>query len=176
MPVAVNASMHDLHDVRLPELVAELLAKHAVPAQCLEVEITEGAIMGDPQRAIGVLARVRELGVRVAVDDFGTGYSSMAYLGQLPIDELKIDRSFVRELSANMKHAAIVRSTIALGHELGLTVVAEGIEDREAWELLRRFGCDLVQGYFVSRPLPAAKLGPWLEGVSWMPGSSALAA
>ena len=93
----------------------------------------------------------------------------MAYLGQLPVDELKIDRSFVRELSANVKHAAIVRSTIALGHDLGLTVVAEGIEDGQALDLLRRFGCDLVQGYFVSRPLPASKLGPWLNNVQWTP-------
>ena len=125
--------------------------------------------MSDAERAMGVLTRLRDLGVGVAVDDFGTGYSSMAYLGQLPVDELKIDRSFVRELSANVKHAAIVRSTIALGHDLGLTVVAEGIEDGQALDLLRRFGCDLVQGYFVSRPLPASKLGPWLNNVQWTP-------
>ena len=125
--------------------------------------------MSDAERAMGVLTRLRDLGVGVAVDDFGTGYSSMAYLGQLPVDELKIDRSFVRELSANVKHAAIVRSTIALGHDLGLTVVAEGIEDGQALDLLRRFGCDLVQGYFVSRPLPASKLGPWLNNVHWTP-------
>ena len=125
--------------------------------------------MSDAERAMGVLTRLRDLGVGVAVDDFGTGYSSMAYLGQLPVDELKIDRSFVRELSANVKHAAIVRSTIALGHDLGLTVVAEGIEDGQALDLLRRFGCDLVQGYFVSRPLPASKLGPWLNNVQRTP-------
>ena len=169
VPVAVNASMHDLHDVHLPELIANLLELHGVPARCLLVEITEGAIMSDAERAMGVLTRLRDLGVGVAVDDFGTGYSSMAYLGQLPVDELKIDRSFVRELSANVKHAAIVRSTIALGHDLGLTVVAEGIEDGQALDLLRRFGCDLVQGYFVSRPLPASKLGPWLNNVQWTP-------
>jgi len=175
LSVAVNASMYDLHDATLPDTIATLLTIRRVPAHCLRLEITEGAIMADPDRALDVLGRLRELGVSIAVDDFGTGYSSLAYLKRLPVNELKIDRSFVRDMVGDRDDQAIVRSTISLGHELGLRVVAEGVENQATWQLLERFGCDLVQGYVVSRPLPAADLALWLQTYTW-PRGDALAA
>jgi EAL domain-containing protein (putative c-di-GMP-specific phosphodiesterase class I) len=123
--------------------------------------------MTDPSRALDVLARLRAMGVGASVDDFGTGYSSLAYLERLPVDELKIDRSFVQHVAASDKRAAIVRSTIALGHELGMVVVAEGVEDQAAWDLLGGWGCDLVQGYFVSPPLDALELMRWMHQSNW---------
>jgi diguanylate cyclase (GGDEF)-like protein/PAS domain S-box-containing protein len=162
IPVAVNVSMADLHDENFPDMIAGLLAVRRVRADCLRVEITEGTIMVDPPRALSVLERLRALGVHTAIDDFGIGYSSLAYLKRLPVDELKIDRSFVRNLAADPRDRAIVRSTISLAHELGLRALAEGVEDQAAWDVLRNFGCDLVQGQFVSRPLPATEVVRWL--------------
>jgi EAL domain-containing protein (putative c-di-GMP-specific phosphodiesterase class I) len=159
--------MSDLHDAGFPETIAGLLAARGVPARCLRVEITESAIMADPVRALDVLEQLRAQGVRTGIDDFGTGYSSLAYLKRLPVDELKIDRSFVRHLADDANDQAIVRSTIGLAHDLGLQVVAEGVEDQAAWDLLGQFGCDLAQGYFVSRPLPAADLVRWLNESPW---------
>jgi diguanylate cyclase (GGDEF)-like protein len=161
--VAVNVSTQDLQDQCMPDALAGLLATWGVPAALLRIEITEGAIMSEPARAMDVLGRLRQLGVGVSVDDFGTGYSSLAYLKRLPVDELKIDRSFVRNLATDDDDAAIVRSTIGLGHELGLQVIAEGVEDETTWRLLERFGCDLVQGYFIGRPVVAAELDRWLR-------------
>ncbi len=129
VPVAVNVSTQDLQDEGLPAALAHLLTAQGVPAALLRLEITEGAIMSEPVRALDVLGRLRQLGIGVSVDDFGTGYSSLAYLKRLPVDELKIDRSFVRDLATDDEDAAIVRSTIGLGHELGLQVIAEGVED-----------------------------------------------
>lgn len=119
--------------------------------------------MADPQRTRTVLERLRGLGVRVSVDDFGTGYSSLSYLVGLPVDELKIDRSFVLGMRLSAQHATVVRSTISLGHDLNLSVVAEGVEDESTSDRLRTFGCDLIQGYLVSRPLPASELTAWLD-------------
>jgi diguanylate cyclase len=161
LTVSVNVSAHDLH-ASFPGLVADLLAWHAVPSRLLRVELTEGAMMTDPERAHAVLRQLRDLGVRISVDDYGTGYSSLAYLGRLPIDELKIDRAFILDLLTSEANAAIVRSTIGLGHDLGLAVVAEGVEDQATWDVLAEFGCDVIQGYFASRPLPAADLERWL--------------
>jgi EAL domain-containing protein (putative c-di-GMP-specific phosphodiesterase class I) len=118
--------------------------------------------MVDQDRAGRVLEGLRALGIRISVDDYGTGYSSLAYLGHLPIDELKIDRSFIAELQSSATSAAIVRSTIALGHDLGLVVVAEGVEDQLTSDLLAELGCDTIQGYFASRPLSAAALEDWI--------------
>jgi EAL domain-containing protein (putative c-di-GMP-specific phosphodiesterase class I) len=170
IPVAVNASMHDVHDVNLPDEIARLLDKWRVPPGYLRVEVTEGTLMADTHRALEVLGRLRSLGIEIAVDDFGTGYSSLAYLGRLPVNELKIDRSFVGELHTNAPNAAIVRSTITLGHDLGLRVVAEGVEDEATWRVLQRFGCDAVQGYWVSRPLAATALVEWLLTSGWTAG------
>jgi diguanylate cyclase len=118
--------------------------------------------MTDPTRALEVLNRLHALGVQLAIDDFGTGYSSMAYLKSLPVDELKVDRSFVKHLHENQNDAVIVRSTVDLGHNLGLRVVAEGVEDQATLKELATLGCDSVQGYYVARPMPAAELAAWL--------------
>ena len=162
MPVAVNASMQDVHDPNLPDEIERLLDKWQLPPGCLRIEVTEGTLMADAHRTLEVLGRLRSLGIEIAVDDFGTGYSSLAYLGRLPVNELKIDRSFVGEIQTNAPNAAIVRSTITLGHDLGLRVVAEGVEDEATWRFLQRVGCDSVQGYWISRPLSAAALVEWL--------------
>jgi diguanylate cyclase (GGDEF)-like protein/PAS domain S-box-containing protein len=162
LPVAVNLSMRDLQDPRLPETIDALLARHAVPSQLLRLEITESVLMADPGRVVTVLARLRALGLEVAIDDFGTGYASLAYLADLPADTLKIDRTFVQGLVGRPRHAAIVRSTIELAHNLGLRVVAEGVEDAETWEALKALGCDEAQGYLMGRPMPAADIATWL--------------
>jgi diguanylate cyclase (GGDEF)-like protein len=162
MPVSVNLSMRDLHDPGLPQTVASLLREFDIEAGGLRVEITESSLMLDPARALETLTHLRLLGVRVSIDDFGTGYSSLAYLKQLPVDELKIDRSFVRDVAFDDSDLAIVRSTIELAHNLGLSVVAEGVEDQATLELLRGFGCDKVQGYLFSPALSAGELTRWL--------------
>jgi len=161
LPVSVNVSVTDLH-AGFPQVVGELLAAHDLSADYLRLEITEGAMMVDRDRASRVLQDVRALGVRISVDDYGTGYASLAYLGHLPVDELKIDRSFIVELTSSTANLAIVRSTIALGHDLGLIVVAEGVEDQPTWDVLAELGCDTIQGYFGSRPLFAPALESWI--------------
>jgi diguanylate cyclase len=158
MPIAVNLSMRDLHDVHLPETIEDLLGQWSVPPRLLRVEITESSLMADPERALAIMARLASLGVRIAIDDFGTGYSSLAYLKKLPADELKIDRSFVSGMRGDASNRAIVRSTIDLAHNLGLRVVAEGVEDAATWQLLAQLGCDEAQGYHLGRPAPAARL------------------
>jgi EAL domain-containing protein (putative c-di-GMP-specific phosphodiesterase class I) len=160
--VAVNLSMRNVHDRDLPDQIDELLAKWRVAPARLRVEITESSLMADPSRALDVLTRLRTKGVSVAIDDFGTGYSSLAYLTRLPVDEIKIDKSFVRDMAANPENAVIVRSTITLGHDLGLRVVAEGIEDQQTWDLLAQNKCDIAQGYYLSRPLQAGQATQWL--------------
>lgn len=161
LPLSVNISPTDLQD-GFAQVVRELLAAHDITADCLRLEITEGAMMVDRDRALRVLQDLRALGVQISVDDYGTGYSSLAYLGHLPVDELKIDRSFIAELHSSPANAAIVRSTIALGHDLGLVVVAEGVEDQATWDALGELGCDTIQGYFASKPLSAAALENWI--------------
>jgi len=165
--VEVNLSAWDLYDPGLPAAIAGLLAVHGVAPTRLRLEVTEGTLMADAAHALAVLARIVATGVSIAVDDFGTGYSSLAYLTRLPVDELKIDKSFVQRLAADDKDATIVASTIALGHALGLRVTAEGVEDQATWERLAALGCDLAQGYYVSPPLPPAALARWLEAAPW---------
>jgi diguanylate cyclase (GGDEF)-like protein len=161
LPISVNVSATDLQD-GFAQLVEELLSTHGITADYLQLEITEGAMMIDRERASRVLHDLRALGVHISVDDYGTGYSSLAYLRHLPIDELKIDRSFIAELQSSPVNVAIVRSTIALGHDLGLVVVAEGVEDQLTWDVLAELGCDGIQGYFASKPLSAAALENWI--------------
>jgi EAL domain-containing protein (putative c-di-GMP-specific phosphodiesterase class I) len=127
------------------------------------VEITESAISSDPAGTKDVIRRLRDLGVGVAIDDFGTGYTSLAYLARLDVSQLKIDRSFVQQMDANDDDAAIVRAIITLGHDLGLEVVAEGVETEQACHRLAALGCDTVQGFWLSRPLPPAALQEWLR-------------
>ncbi|HKJ70830.1 MAG TPA: EAL domain-containing protein, partial [Gammaproteobacteria bacterium] len=139
----------------LPGFIRQELTAWGLAPGTLELEVTENDMMADPERARRVLAELRELGVRIAIDDYGTGYSSLSYLRGLPVDVLKIDKSFVMDLAANPDNQAIVRSTVELGHDLGLEVVAEGVEDADSLELLRRWGCDRAQGFFLGRPLAA---------------------
>ncbi len=160
--VAVNLSAHDLLDERLATRIGDLLTAHSVPAERLTLEITESALLADTPRTIKTIARLNDLGVRLSLDDFGTGYSSFAYLRQLPAAELKIDRSFVSNLLLDKQDEAIVRSTIDLGHNLGLQVVAEGIENMPVLERLQTFGCDIGQGYGISRPLAPDMFATWL--------------
>lgn len=161
--ISVNISTRDLMSNELVDLVAALLQKHAVPAEQLCLEITESGFMEDPARALETLGRLHALGLRLSVDDFGTGYSSLAYLKKLPVQELKIDRSFVMHMVEDEDDATIVRSTIELGHNMGLEVVAEGVEDHAGLEFLKRLGCDQVQGYYISKPLPTQQFVEWLE-------------
>ena len=161
--VAVNLSSRSLLDADLAGDVERLVRKWRLEPDALELEITETMIMADPARAAATLGRLNELGVRIAIDDFGTGYSSLAYLSGLPVDEIKIDRSFVAAMDENLSDAAIVRSTIDLGRNLGLDVVAEGVETEETWLALRELGCDAAQGYFLSRPVTPAALAAWLQ-------------
>jgi diguanylate cyclase (GGDEF)-like protein/PAS domain S-box-containing protein len=163
LPVAVNFSMRNLLDPHIVDIVAHSLSRWGVTPAALEVEITESSIMADPTRAADVLDSLRALGVHIAIDDFGTGYSSLAHLKQLPVDVLKVDRSFVCDMLADDGDRIIVRSTIDLAHNLGLRVVAEGVEDEATATLLARLGCDLAQGYHFSRPVPAADLTQWLQ-------------
>jgi len=167
LAVAVNLSAHALHDPDLPTLVADLLRAYDVPATRLRVELTESAVMADPAGALDVLTRLSALRLRIAIDDFGTGYSSLSYLKRLPIDEIKIDRSFVTHMTRDGDDATIVASTIGLGHSLGLRFVAEGVEDRATWQALDALGCDGAQGFYISHALPADELERWLRETSW---------
>ena len=163
LAVAVNVSTRNLIDLAFPEQVGALLAKWGIGPELLELEITESAIVADMFRMRGVLEQLGAMGLSLSVDDFGTGYTSLGYLRRLPITELKIDRSFVTHMATSEEDAVIVRSTIDLGRNLGLGVVAEGVEDIEVLEALRQLGCDVAQGYLMSRPIPADELTAWLS-------------
>jgi diguanylate cyclase (GGDEF)-like protein len=160
--VAVNLSPRTLHDPCLVTTVRQALERWRVPPQRLILEVTEGAVMTDPDRAIAVLRELKVLGVRLSIDDFGTGYSSLAYLKLLPVHEVKIDRSFITGLSSSSEDHAIVRSIITLGTNLGLDVVAEGVEDQDTYDLLAAMGCTKVQGWHIARPMPVDAATAWL--------------
>ena len=164
--LSVNLSTRDLLDQDLPQKFDALLVKHQVPAEAFCLEITESAIMDDPQRAQATLDRLSALGFKLSIDDFGTGYSSLAYLKRLPVDELKIDQSFVKSMQTDPDDAKIVRSTIDLAHNLGLTVVAEGVENARVWDMLRELNCDQAQGYHMGKPMPADAFANW--SVGWL--------
>ncbi|ARQ68322.1 putative bifunctional diguanylate cyclase/phosphodiesterase [Streptomyces marincola] len=163
VPVAVNVSPRDVHTPGFAGAVAARLARHGVPAGSLQLEITEHAMLEDPQQAADTLAGLTGHGVRMSLDDFGTGYSSLVHLRSLPVSELKIDRSFVARLVVDSEDAEIVRCTVELAHSLGLVVVAEGVEDDETWERLRALGCDAVQGWLVAAAMPPAEATAWLR-------------
>ena len=163
LSMAVNLSARNLHDLDLPASVGALLSHSGVAAQDLCLEITESAVMANPGDGLRVLTELDRMGVSIAIDDFGTGYSSLAYLKRLPVDELKIDKSFVMDMVDNESDAVIVRSTIDLAHNLGLKVTAEGVETQQAWDALGALGCDRSQGYFMARPMAADKLEEWLR-------------
>jgi len=170
--VAVNISMRNLHEPRLPETVADLLRVWEVPPAMLLLEITETALMTNPARTMDVVMRLGELGLHLSIDDFGTGYSSLSYLKRLPVREIKIDKSFVRDMAHDENDAVIVRSTIDLGHNLGLQVVAEGVENRDTLDQLGELGCDLAQGCHMGPPMAAADLESWLRESGWGPKAS----
>ena len=168
LTVAVNLSALDLFDSELPTFISGLLAEAGLSPERLLLEITESAIMKDAARAQKVLVELKRRGVCLAIDDFGTGYSSLAHLKRLPVDELKIDKSFVLNLTESASDdLVIVRSTIELGHNMGLTVIAEGVETAESWNILKRLGCDMGQGYYMSRPLPVAAFNEWYATSRW---------
>ncbi len=163
LTVAVNLSPSSLVDTDLPEQISALLAARRLPASALQLEITEEFLMADRDRTRNILAELRGRGIQIAVDDFGTGYSSLAYLRELPIDELKLDKSFVFPMADDARAAALVFSIIDLAHSLGLRMVAEGVENHASLTELARHGCDQAQGYHISRAVPAAELELWLE-------------
>ncbi|MDQ1584741.1 MAG: diguanylate cyclase [Actinomycetota bacterium] len=162
MSVAVNLSVSNLLDAELPLQVSRLLEEHGVPSRALVLEITENILMADAERSTRVLDGLRAIGICLSVDDYGTGYSSLAYLQALPVEELKLDRAFVTHMSSDPRAAAIVRSTIELSHELGMQMVAEGVEDQAAMDMLRDWGCDVAQGFHIARPMAAELLTLWL--------------
>ena len=162
VPIAVNLSTRCLLDSDLPTKLFDLLTRYELPASVLHLEITESTIMTDPDRALRVLHALHDGGIRLSIDDFGTGYSSMAYLKQLPVDELKVDQSFVRDMETVPSDAMLVQSVIELGHSLGLEVVAEGVENQAVLDALRGLGCDIAQGYHLGRPMAAEAFVTWL--------------
>ena len=160
--VSANVSTMDLADATLPERISAIVAEYKIPVSRLQFEITESALMGDADSVGNVLQRLRTAGFRLSIDDFGTGYSSLAQLKHMPVSELKIDKSFVLGLPGNADDAVIVRSTIELAHNLGLTIVAEGAENDPCIAFLRAAGCEIAQGYGISRPISAADFEAWL--------------
>ena len=167
--LAVNISADDIADLRLDSRIASLLTRHQLPPQLLTVEITESGFIEDPTRALRMLDAISALGVCLSIDDFGTGYSSLSHLASMPVDEVKIDRSFVQGLESDPEFAPVVRSAIDMGHGLGLKVVAEGIETEAAAARLREFGCDIGQGYLYAKPMPLAVFETWLAGRERVP-------
>lgn len=163
VPVAVNISTQCLLDEAFPAQVIDALARHELAPDSLELEVSERSIMEDPPRAITNVRKLGSQGVSVVVDDFGTGYSSLAYLRKLRIEKIKIDGSFIKDMSEDHDHNVLVRSIIGLGHSLGFNVVAEGVERQDVLDRLRELGCDAAQGYCMSRPMPADKLDEWLR-------------
>ena len=174
VPVSVNLSARILHDGGFPDRMEELLESYGIAPEQLELEITESVIMTDPAHALDILTRISRMGVGLSIDDFGTGYSSLAYLKKLPVNAVKIDKSFVIHMIKDQSDAQIVRSTIELAHNLGLKVIAEGIETREVWDRLVALGCDEGQGYYMSRPIAAPEMTQWLHESPWGLGKSTI--
>ena len=170
LAVSINISNSSLLDPGFPPMIVHALEESGVRPAKLELEISEVGIMVEPPRAIAAIMRLSEIGVQIIIDDFGTGYSSMAYLSKLPIARIKVDKSFVRDMVDNNNDAVIVRSIISLGHNLGLSVVAEGVENSATWDQLKSLGCDSAQGYCMSRPIPASQIPDWVKNSQWDQG------
>ncbi|HEX4882673.1 MAG TPA: EAL domain-containing protein [Casimicrobiaceae bacterium] len=167
MHISINISARDVMDPQLPDRIAALLAEHGCAPRWISFEITESALLDDPEHAVGTLERLHALGCQIAIDDFGTGYSSLAYLRRLPLTELKIDKSFVLGMARDADDEAIVRSTISLAHDMRLRVVAEGVEDEATLARLRSLGCDMAQGYLMSPPVGPLQITAWLRESPW---------
>jgi len=168
IPIAVNLSPVTLHETEFPVQVAKLQEKWNVGSSGLTLEITESAIMSDVARATETVNRLHDMGIKISIDDFGTGYTSLSYIRRLPVSEIKVDKSFVLNMRDVNDDAVIVRSIVELGHNLGLSVVAEGIEDQETWDLLTALNCNTAQGYFISRPVNADVFSEWAKGGDWL--------
>ncbi len=162
VPVAVNLSMRNVHDPQLPQTIAQLLQRWDARPELLRLEITETVLAADPERALQTMDSLRAMGVLIALDDFGIGYSSLAYLNRLPLDQIKIDRSFVLGMIDDESSATIVRATVELGHGLGYAVVAEGVENAETRQRLTALGCDAIQGFLIAHPMPADQTAEWI--------------
>ena len=171
--IAVNLSVHNLHDAQFLGQINDLITQYQISADCLTLEITESDIMADPIRARGLLEQLNTMGVILSIDDFGTGYSSLGYLKQLPVAEIKIDRSFVMEMTEDENDAVIVRATIDLAHNLGMRIVAEGVKDKKTWEFLQLLNCDVAQGYYISEAIPPQKFTDWLISQEWVTRAAA---
>ncbi len=167
LTIAINISAINLQDPQFPDDMAAMLHRHQVLPANIELEVTETAIMSEPLKAIENIKKLSGMGLQIAIDDFGTGYSSMAYLRKLLVAKIKIDKSFVMDMHNNKNDEVIVRSTVDLGHNLGLTVVAEGVETQGAWDKLKELGCDSAQGYFMGRPVAPAELEKWVRQSPW---------
>jgi EAL domain-containing protein (putative c-di-GMP-specific phosphodiesterase class I) len=167
IPVSINFSTRDLQDPFLGDNLSDLVNEKGIQPGRLELEVTESTVMADPARAMDILSDVAGKGIQIAIDDFGTGYSSLGYLKKLPISAVKIDRSFVIGMTEDEHNATIVRSSIDLAHNMGLEVVAEGVENADVMTKLKDLGCDAAQGMFISRPMPLDELLSWLENCTW---------
>jgi EAL domain-containing protein (putative c-di-GMP-specific phosphodiesterase class I) len=165
--VALNISSRSILDSTLPERMQVFLDRWKVDPRFVKIEVTEAPIVSDPAHALGIIAMLEAIGLRLALDDFGIGYSSLTLLRQLPVDEIKIDASLITSMVGNASDAQMVRAIIDLGRTLGRQVCAEGVETEEAWRSLRDMSCDLAQGFWISHPLPAADLLEWLVETSW---------
>lgn len=167
LPLAVNLSAYDLHDPGLLQCYEGLVATWGATPDWIQFELTESAVMRDPAGALATLGGLKQLGVSLAIDDFGIGHSSLSYLQRLPVDTIKIDQSFVTPILESPRSTAIIHSALTLGHDLGLEVVAEGVENRMVWDRLAELGCDVVQGYYVGRPMPAEQFDAWRRSAMW---------
>jgi EAL domain-containing protein (putative c-di-GMP-specific phosphodiesterase class I) len=162
LPVAINISPHSLLDGDLPAMVLDALSAVELPASLLEIEITETAVMSDPDQAVTILRQLDAMGVKLSIDDFGSGYTSLSYLRSLPVACLKVDRGLVTNMNTHPEDAAITQAVIGLAHQLGLVVLAEGVESDAVLDRLRGMSCDEIQGYLLTQPLPVSELDSWL--------------
>jgi diguanylate cyclase len=167
LKVSVNLSAKDLLDPELPDLIAGVAVATGIKPEWIILEITEGSVMSEPENALAIIQRLNEMGYQFSIDDFGTGYSSMAYLKKLPLAALKIDKGFVMDILNSENDAAIVKATINLGHNLGLMVTAEGVENKEIMSRLMEYGCDVAQGYFLSKPVSMQNFNQWVNDSHW---------
>jgi EAL domain-containing protein (putative c-di-GMP-specific phosphodiesterase class I) len=172
LPVAVNVSPRSLFNPEFPAIILGRLAHAGVPADLLTIELTEGSVMVDPDVARQVLHQLRDMSVRLSVDDYGAGYSSLSYLKEFPVDELKIDRSFIAAMTDDPKDAIIVQSTLDLGHDLGLSVVAEGVENAKILAALKTVGVDIAQGFHIGDPMPERALQSWIADRTSTPAAT----
>jgi EAL domain-containing protein (putative c-di-GMP-specific phosphodiesterase class I) len=169
LSISVNLSAKDLHDPELPDLIAGAAVSAGIKPEWIILEITEGSVMHQPENALEIIQRLHSMGYKFSMDDFGTGYSSLAYLKKMPLMEIKIDKSFVMDIINSENDAAIVKATISLGHNLGLQVTAEGVENEEILSRLHEYGCDIAQGFYFTKPLSVNDFNQWMDASKCQP-------